>query len=171
LAAQFEPNRHVHLEGGKEKEMLPWVKLAVEMDPHNVDAYTVGGYWLRQLGKPAEAEAFLREGQRNNPDSYEIYFELGRLVEIDRQNPGRALRLYELALEKWKTANAGLPQTDLLGLAQILGRLGQVNEGQGNLEAALHYYKLLKGVSHNPDGVQRLIDDVQERLARGGGTT
>jgi len=167
LAARFEPDRHVHLGAGEEKEMLPWVRLAVEMDPHNVDAYTVGGYWLWQMGRPGEAEVFLREGQRNNPDSYEICFELGRLAELDKGESARAVRLYSLALEKWRSANAGVTEPDLLPVAHILGRLGKSLETQGHLEAALQAYTMLKQVSLNPDGVQRLIDSVQDRMAQG----
>jgi tetratricopeptide (TPR) repeat protein len=165
LAAWFEPDRHVHLEAGAEKEMLPWVKLAVEMDPHNVEAYTVGGYWLRQMDKPKEAEAFLREGQRNNPESSEILFELGRLTEYEHGDLAKAARLYRLSLEKWHQASAGLSEPDTLALAQILGRLGKVQEEQGLLQEALRCYTLLKDVSRSPDGVQRLIDSIQARIA------
>lgn len=165
LAARFEPDRHVHLEEGAEKEMLPWVQLAVEMDPHNVDAYTVGGYWLQQMGRVDEAKAFLRDGQRNNPDSFEIYFELGRLTEGEETNPQLAIRLYELSLDRWRKANEGREEPDLLAVGQILGRLGSMKEGEGDLEAALHYYTLLKTVSQSPEGVQRLINSVQEQIA------
>ncbi|MCU0771213.1 MAG: hypothetical protein MUE94_05505 [Verrucomicrobia bacterium] len=165
LAARFEPDRHVHLEGDEDKEMLPWVKLAVEMDPHNVDAYAVGGYWLREMGKTREAEAFLREAQRNNPDSCEIYFELGRLTELTTQDWGKAGRLYRLALVKWQAANAKLEKPDLIALAQILGRSAKVHEAQGEYEAALQDYTLLKRVSPSPEAVQRLIDQLQKRMA------
>ena len=168
LASMIQPDAHVHLEEGREKEMLPWVRMAVEMDPHNIDAYTVGGYWLRLLDKTDDAERFLREGQRNNPDSFEIYFELGRLYEMDRGEPVKAIRLYELALDRWNRVSQGLEEPDTLALAQILGRLGAAEEARGELEAALHYYRLLKRFSLNPDGVQARIDGVEERLARGG---
>jgi len=50
------------------------------MDPQKIETYTVGSYFMRRhLNRPREAEAFLREGLRNNPGSYEILFELGRL--------------------------------------------------------------------------------------------
>lgn len=164
LAARFKPDRHLHLEGGNEKEMLPWVRLAVEMDPHNVDAYTVGGYWLRQLGWTGEAEKFLREGQRNNPDSYEIYFELGRLAELTAQDKDRVGRLYELAAARWQAANARLAEPDTHALAQILGRMGKAHEAQGKLHVAIRDYTLLKRVSPKPEQVQRLIDALQERI-------
>lgn len=171
LAARFQPDQHLHLEAGGQKEMLPWVKLAVEMDPHNVDAYTVGGYWLRQMGKSKEAEAFLREGQRNNPDSSEIYFELGRLIDLEGKNPAHAVRLYLISLEKWRQTNQGLQEPDTLAVAQILGRLGKAEQNRGELEAALHYYTLLKDVSQNPDGVQQLIDEVKAQLPDEAGST
>jgi tetratricopeptide (TPR) repeat protein len=166
LAARFEPDQHVHLDQGSEKEMLPWIQLAVEMDPHNVDAYTVGGYWLRQMGKAREAERFLREGQRNNPDSSEIYFELGRLYELEAKDSRLAANLYALSLEKWHQENDGLAEPNTLALAQILGRLGRVKENRGELDVALKYYIQLKTVSPTPDGVQRLIDSVRQRQVR-----
>ena len=37
------------------------------------ETYTVTAYWLRErMGKVDEAEQFLREGLRENPDSYEF---------------------------------------------------------------------------------------------------
>lgn len=164
LARRFEPEGHVHLTGDEEREMLPWIKLAVEMDPHNVAAYTVGGYWLREMGRTNEAKAFLRDGQRNNPDSSEIYFELGRLEEMEGQNPEKVLRLYELALESWRTTNANAPEPDTLALGRIVGRMGHVEENRGRLDAALRHYTLLEAVSPNPDSVRELIDSVRERM-------
>lgn len=166
LARRFEPEGHVHLKGNEEKEMLPWIKLAVEMDPHNVDAYAVGGYWLREMGRTNEAKAFLRDGQRNNPDNSEIYFELGRLDEMEGQDPQRVLRLYELALENWRKANAKVQEPDTLALARIVGRMGHVEEEQGNLESALRYYTFLEKVSPNPDAVRRLIDAVRGQMVQ-----
>ncbi len=164
LARRFQPEGHVHLTGDEEKEMLPWIKLAVEMDPHNVTAYTVGGYWLREMGRTNEAKAFLRDGQRNNPNSSEIYFELGRLEEMEGQDPEKVLRLYELALESWRNTNANSPDPDTLELGRIVGRMGHVEENRGRLDAALRYYTLLEAVSPNPDSVRELIDSVRERM-------
>src|SRR5438067_8364871 len=42
----FKVTRHTHLEHGREKEILPWLKLSAEMDPHLVETYTVAAYWL-----------------------------------------------------------------------------------------------------------------------------
>ena len=76
----FLPNRHTHLdEGGPTddlsgsdniREILPWLKLSSELDPQNVQNYTVTAYWLRQrLHDTSEAKEVLLEGLRNNPGS------------------------------------------------------------------------------------------------------
>src|ERR1700733_12505982 len=91
----FIPNRHTHLdEGGPNddlssssevREILPWLKISSELDPDNVQTYVVTAYWLRQrMNKTDEAEQVLREGLRNNPDSCELLFELGRLYHESR---------------------------------------------------------------------------------------
>ncbi len=71
----FIPNRHTHLdEGGaagdlsgsdQVREILPWLKLSTELDPQNVQNYTVTAYWLRQrMHKTDEANQVLLEGLR-----------------------------------------------------------------------------------------------------------
>src|SRR6185369_16840208 len=58
----FFVTRHTHLEAGREREILPWLKAAAELDPQHIETYTVAAYWLRsRLGKIKEAEEFLRE--------------------------------------------------------------------------------------------------------------
>ena len=74
----FRITEHTHLEHSHEREILPWLQLAADMDPQMIQTYTVGAYFLRQhLNQPQEAEAFLREGLRNNPDNYEILVRVG----------------------------------------------------------------------------------------------
>ncbi len=74
----FFPNRHTHLdEGGPDddlsgsdnvREILPWLKLSTELNPQNVQNYTVTAYWLRrQMNKTEEANQVLLEGLRANP--------------------------------------------------------------------------------------------------------
>src|SRR6266566_9969848 len=52
----FLVTEHTHLSGGNEREILPWLRLSAELDPQNVETYTVAAYWLRRLGKVPEAE-------------------------------------------------------------------------------------------------------------------
>jgi tetratricopeptide (TPR) repeat protein len=98
----FFPTVHTHLGGHHAEEILPWLKLSAEMDPKHIDTYVTAAYWLRtSLNKPNEAEEFLREGLRENPDSAEILLELGRIYFYNRKEPQMARNLWEIALANW----------------------------------------------------------------------
>ncbi|MBI3877163.1 MAG: tetratricopeptide repeat protein [Verrucomicrobia bacterium] len=165
----FYPSRHSHIErAGDEREILPWLRIAAELDPHKPDTYTVTAYWLRQhLGRVDEAEQFLREGLRQNPDSFEILFELGRLLEENRKDTLRARSLWEQALRKWTDREAAHGQPDKQLLALIAGHLAQIEEREGRLVPAVYYYDLLRRVSKNPDAVRKTIDELHHRIAAG----
>jgi tetratricopeptide (TPR) repeat protein len=161
----FFPSQHTHLGEGKSqaveaREILPWLKLAAELDPEKVDTYTVGAYWLRQMGKSGQALQFLREGQRANPDSYEILFEIGQCHE-DNHEIESARHLWELALRRWQEQQAGRPQLDRLAGGQILGRLARLEARDHQRDRALRYLEMLKQVSPTPDEVQKRIEDLK----------
>jgi tetratricopeptide (TPR) repeat protein len=167
----FFPSRHTHLGEGKTtaadaREILPWIKLAAELDPQKVDTYTVGAYWLRQMGKNEEALQFLREGQRANPESSEILFDLGCCYEERRDNDA-ARRLWELAWRRWQAQQNGQPgpspEERLLG-AQILGRLARAEAREQQRDKAVHYLELLKLISPRPDEIQKRIEEVKAGL-------
>ena len=55
------------------------------------DTYTTAAYFLRkELNTPDEAAKFLHEGIRNNPGSYELLYELGRLYHENYHDEQRA---------------------------------------------------------------------------------
>lgn len=161
----FYPSSHVHLSRPmEEREILPWLRLSAELDAHRVETYTVAAFWLRsKLGKVEEAEHFLREGLRANPDSPEILFELGRLLDSNRKDTPRARNLWELALRKWNLTEATKKEPNRLLLAEITVHLARLEEREGNLPAAVHYLGILKMVSPHPDKIQRQIDDLQSK--------
>lgn len=168
FGSHFYPAEHRHLEKfGDAREILPWLRLSAELDPHRVDTYTVAAYWLRErLNKVNDAEAFLREGLRANPGSYEILFELGRLYAENNRDVPRARAVLELAVEKWLRQEAAKPNPDELGYAQILAQLAALEERTGNLNRALDHFTRLKRVSPAPDTVQKRIDELSAKLAR-----
>ncbi len=163
---------HTHLESGREREILPWLKLSAELDPHRVDTYTVAAYWLRrELGKTAEAERFLREGERNNPDSYEILFELGRLYKENYHDPDRARDLWELALRRWREREEKKKEPDLQSFEEIVINLARLEEGAGNLARAIEYLEMATKASPNPAALRQQIVELQARLAARPGAT
>jgi tetratricopeptide (TPR) repeat protein len=164
---KFQITAHTHLENGKEREMLPWLRLSAGLDPQRIDTYTVAAFWLRKsLGKVKEAEQFLREGVRNNPQSYEILFELGCLYEESYQDHPRARGLWELALRRWNEQKPSMKEPDLLGFEKIVVRLARLEEQSGNYPKAVHYLRLAMEVSPNPEALQQQISNLEGKLAQ-----
>ena len=167
FGSHFHPTGHRHLEALRDaREILPWLRLAAELDPHRVDSYTVAAYWLRErLNRVPDAEAFLRDGLRANPDSYEILFELGRLYAENNRDVPRARAVLELAINKWIQQEAAKPAPDASSYRLILGQLATLEEQTGNLDRALSHYTRLKNISPQPDSIQRRIDEVQKKMS------
>ena len=129
----FYPTKHAHLDSpSDQKEVLPWLRLAAELNPNAIDTYTVGAYWLWQrMGKVGEAEQFLREGLRANPGSFEVLFELGKLFEESRKDYVRARNLFTVALNKWQASESGKQYRDELAYLEIVGHLARIEEAEG----------------------------------------
>jgi hypothetical protein len=162
----FRVTEHTHLAEGQEREILPWLKLSAELDPQRVQTYTVAAYWLRsQLGKVKEARDFLREGLRNNPDSYEILFELGRLYYENDHDAGRARNLWELALRRWTESESSKKEQDLFLLEQIAVNLARLEEAQGNYDRAITLLELAKKASPHPVDLAAQIAELKAKLA------
>ena len=157
----FIITEHTHLEGKNEREILPWLKLSSELDPQKIETYTVAAYWLRDLGKVSEAEKFLRQGYLNNPDSYEILFELGRLYQENKHDDARARSVWELGLRKWAEQEAAGKKPDLFQLDQLAVSLARLEEKEGNLNRAIGLLELAKKASPNPEALQKQIDELK----------
>jgi tetratricopeptide (TPR) repeat protein len=181
FSRQFFPSIHTHLdEGGARgkaapsgdlgessgvREILPWLRLSAELDPNSVQTYTVTAYWLRQrMGKVAEAEQFLREGLRENPGSYEILYELGRIFAENHNDPARACNLWELALRNWQKLESAKSDPDKFLLMQIVSHLATLEEKQGNYRQALVYMQLWKEHSPEPARIQQRIEELRQKL-------
>jgi tetratricopeptide (TPR) repeat protein len=161
----FIITEHTHLEGNSRSEILPWLKLSAELDPQKIETYTVAAYWLRDLGKIKEAERFLREGLLNNPESYEILLELGRLYYENNHDAARARKIWDLALRRWSEQEAAGKKPDLLKLDQIAVNLARLEETEGNLPRAIQLLELAKKASPSPQAVQQQIDELKQKLA------
>ena len=147
------------------REILPWLKLSASLDQQKIETYTTTAYWLRQrMGKVAEAEAFLRDGLRANPDSHEILFELGRIADEHRKNPVRARNLWELALAKWQKFELPKKDPDTFSLLQIASHLALLAERESRWDECLHYLGLWKAASPQPDEIEKRITEVRQKI-------
>jgi DNA-binding transcriptional regulator YhcF (GntR family) len=147
------------------RKVLHELRLSAELDPQKIETYTVAAYWLRDLGKTKEAERFLREGFLQNPDSYDILFELGRLYYESNHDAARARKLWDLALRRWGEQAAAKKDPDLLKLDQIAVHLAHLEELEGNLARAIQLLELCKQASPHPEALQRQIDELKQKLA------
>ncbi|MBU1086821.1 MAG: hypothetical protein KKD05_04805 [Candidatus Omnitrophica bacterium] len=91
-------SQHRHLSGNEEKELIPWFYYALKLNPHNEQAYCVGGFWLAtRLDKIDEAIKLLKDGIKNNPDSWKIYAELGEIYIMQKKDYTNAAYCFEQA--------------------------------------------------------------------------
>jgi tetratricopeptide (TPR) repeat protein len=165
FSRHFYPTRHTHLSGPQQREILPWLRLAAELNPNQVATYTVAAYWLRsRSGKVDEAEEFLREGWRANPNSFEILFELGRLYEENRHNNFRAINLFEAALRQWQRGESNKRDADEFTYEQIVAHLARIEEKEAHWDRAIPYLEMLRKVSPRPEQIQKQIDDLRANL-------
>ena len=161
----FFVSAHTHLtEKGTNapKEILPWIKLAAQLDPNKIESYTVGAYWLRTLNKNDDAEQFLREGLRQNPESHEIMLELGRGY-IEKRDYDRARNVLEMAIARWREQENPKPddQKNKFAAMQIVNHLARVEDRSGSHERAISWLELLKKVSPHPEEIDKRIAEVR----------
>ena len=162
----FHITEHTHLEHSNEREILPWLRLAADMDPQKIETYTVGSFFMREhLTQPREAEAFLREGLRNNPNSYEILFELGRLYYDNYHDPDRARNVWQLALHRWLQQDPKDQKENKLGFEEITVNLAHLEDGVGNYEDAIRWFQGAQKVSPDPGALQQQIDGIKKKMA------
>jgi len=162
----FKITKHTHLEHGNEREILPWLRLAADLDPQKIETYTVGAFFLREhLNHPDQAEAFLREGLRNNPDSCEILFELGRLYHESTHDYNRARNVWELGVKKYLALPNQRQKDDKLVFEEIAVNLANLEDEVGNYSQAINWFKAAQKVSPSPATLQVHIDQIQKKLA------
>lgn len=162
----FRITRHTHLENHNEREILPWLRLAADLDPQKTETYTVGAFFLREhLNRPDQAEAFLREGLRNNPDSYEVLLELGRVYHESYHDLDRARNVWQLGVKKYLTASGDQQKDDKLIFEALAVNLANLENEAGNYDAAIAWFHAAQKVSPAPDALQKRIGEIQKKMA------
>jgi tetratricopeptide (TPR) repeat protein len=139
------------------------------MDPHRVQTYLTASFWLRTaLNQPKEAEEFLREGLRANPDSFEMLLELSYVYDFSRKDARAARRLCELALQKWQKQEADGLKPSPKAEVEILDGMVRADRQLGDLPNLLADLEALKAISPGKEAIQRSIDETRAALAAPG---
>ena len=69
------PHEHLHLEGAKSVELVPWLWASVKADPHNIDAWTTAWYTADGMMKDhALAGRIIGAAAEANPKSVTVAF-------------------------------------------------------------------------------------------------
>ena len=161
----FRIVQHTHLEDGKEREILPWLRLAADLDPQKLETYTVGAFFLREhLHRPDQAEAFLREGLRANPDSCEIIFELGRLQYESYHDLDRSRNIWLLGVNKFFKLTPAEQKDGKLIFEQLVVHLARAEDEAGRFDEAINWFHVAQKVSPNPGALQAQIDVIQKKI-------
>ena len=161
----FKITRHTHLEHGTEREILPWLRLAADLDPNKIETYTVGAFFLREhLNLPAQAEAFLREGLRNNPGSCELLFELGRLYHDSTQDLDHARNVWLLGVNRYFALKPADQTEQKLIFEEIIVNLAHLENEAGRYAEAINWFHAAQKISPNPDALQEQIDAIQKKI-------
>jgi tetratricopeptide (TPR) repeat protein len=177
FSRNFIPARHTHLdEGGVEgdlgdksevREILPWLKLAQELDPEDPLTYTVTAYWLRRkMGKTHEAELLLREGLKNLPDHPALLFELGRILFESNHDLLHARNVWRHAADEWQKQEETKADPDTFILEQIQTHLAKLEEDAGNVSLAISYWEQAKVHSPEPEAIQERINELRQKPSR-----
>jgi len=91
----IEPWKPGHAHHSDPQELIPWYQVLVKFNPHYVQAYTNGAFFMSDFaGQPEMGRDFLIAGAKKNPWSFEIESSLGRIhfdYFKDYQNAANAL--------------------------------------------------------------------------------
>ena len=174
----FFPDRHTHLdEGGPNddlssssevREILPWLKLSTDLDPQNVQNYTVTAYWLRErMHRADEAHEVLLEGLRQNPGSCDILYELGRLYAESNHDTNRAVNVWNAAARNWQPVKGTDDEVSANNFIyeQITTKLGETERDAGHWQQAIAWFEKAKTVSRTPDSVQDDINEIKGKMS------
>lgn len=174
----FFPDRHTHLdEGGPNddlsgsdqvREILPWLKLSTDLDPQNVQNYTVTAYWLRErMRRTDEARQVLLEGLGENPGSCDILFELGRLYAESNHDTNRAMHVWMAAARNWKPIKGSDDDVAANNFIyeKITTQMGDTERVAGHWQQAIDWFEKARTVSSVPGVLQVRIDVTKREMA------
>ena len=98
-AVQYFGSRHV-AQATHYELLYPLLDITSDLDPHIIAVYEYGSIFLSQpppngAGQPDKAAALVEKGIRENPEYWRLYFTLGFIHYIDRQDYQAAQQAFD----------------------------------------------------------------------------
>lgn len=141
ISGKLSPHEHLHLTGQRVREIMPWLYFTLKADPYNLEAIGVTAFWLTtELNRPDLAEQILQEAQKDNPRSYSIRQEKGRLY-IKTANHDRAAMEFDTGLRLARSAPEWTNDQFRIDMAEMLMYRGLLHETRGNTNQAIADYR------------------------------
>ncbi len=95
---------HHRLKSRDYQLLAPLLDITTELDPHLIVAYQFGSIFLAQrppegAGEPEKAVQLVERGIRRNPNTWQLYYELGFLQYLELHDPAAAARSFDRGSE------------------------------------------------------------------------
>lgn len=126
----------------------------VQVDPSDVESYGVGAWLLWSLGKADEADAFIAQGLKANPDDPEMWSAAGEQYDLEKRR-AEAQKAYGKAVEL-----AGKDADQMLRR-----RYAHASEGAGDLKTSAQVWRDLVKDFPNDAVNKNNLARVEEQLA------
>ena len=150
---------HIHLTKDKQKEMLPFFAMALELDPHNIPAILTAAFWLdKSFDRTDEAIQILRKGIANNPDAWELDAQIANLYFYRKKNYAESELHYSAAIRKAKSG--GLVRFRRIDLTVHLAESYRL---EGKRARALESYREASSL-YDTETTTPLKEEIRERI-------
>jgi tetratricopeptide (TPR) repeat protein len=162
LAREIRLDKHRHLQSDEDKEILPWIHYATRLNPNNIDAYVIGGYWIGQKMKDAKKGLLLlSEAAKHNPDSWKIYAQMGRLYLLELKDHKKALTNFVKAYKLFDEKNH-----DKIDRREICLYIGTCYENLRRYKEALPFYGEALSLLPEDTGMRKKIEYLTNKLEK-----
>lgn len=84
---------------GQHEQLINMTYFVIAFDPHYIEGYENAGWLLWSSNRDAEAVALYERGIRNNPDAYDMYYELGQYYYLRKKDYAKAREYLERAIQ------------------------------------------------------------------------
>jgi len=128
-------------------------------NPHDIRGYVLGGYWLATMERYEESLKFLKEGEKNNPDSAQILVSIAKLYYRNNRYDD-AISYMERSRVLWlKAAPPNLITNQYMESERLetFDLLGHLYEKQEQYEKALEAYSQLLNFGKLPAVEEKII--------------
>jgi tetratricopeptide (TPR) repeat protein len=145
-ADALQPSGHLHTEEGSLSQMMPWLRVATELQPEDVEGYLLAAYWMERVAPGIEgAGRVLSEALRRHPSDYRVAMAFSKLhFRYRRMTAGRSW--LNTAIRRWPVPLGGADEgarKDAVYLWQLRGVLeaydGRTAEAIASIEEAVRH--------------------------------